>query len=214
MLLVICIIKMSLLLLFYLLRAGITRAEPDNPIEDLLFIKGLLLFPILLLCFFSIISTLREQPLALGSVSSECSRRSKYSLQNALISSESSQSTHQGQEQRGLSGGIMAHPTVPPGVGQLRPAPPTGHLHGGQAVGLQLGPAGQCYEELETSPGVALLGAGAVSPMPVMRAMKKFQNFTNPIFVLEMYDIYPLALYPKVGTSRSWQSGRQCYNTF
>lgn len=100
MLLVICIIKMSLLLLFYLLRAGITRAEPDNPIEDLLFIKGLLLFPILLLCFFSIISTLREQPLALGSVSSECSRRSKYSLQNALISSESSQSTH--QEQRGL----------------------------------------------------------------------------------------------------------------
>lgn len=52
MLLVICIIKMSLLLLFYLLRAGITRAEPDNPIEDLLFIKGLLLFPILLLCFF------------------------------------------------------------------------------------------------------------------------------------------------------------------
>lgn len=168
MLLVICIIKMSLLLLFYLLRAGITRAEPDNPIEDLLFIKGLLLFPILLLCFFSIISTLREQPLALGSVSSECSRRSKYSLQNALISSESSQSTH--QEQRGLWGGIMAHPAVPPGVGQLgpAPAPPTGHLHGGQPVGLQLDPAGQCCEELETSPGVALLGAGAVSPMTGM----------------------------------------------
>lgn len=52
-------------------------------------------------------------------------------------------------------------------------------------------------------------GALGVKFVSAMRSVKKFQSFADPIFVLEMYDIYPLALYPKMGT---FGTGRQCYN--